>query len=139
MKNGIIKDKFFDLIQLQDATANSLYQIIVDKFVENRIPYKDNLIGFASDGANVMMEAHHSVMSLLKNDVPSLFIMKCICHLCASYACQKLPRFVEDVTLDIYNYFSSSPKRAGEFVESFKKHRSMHVCNHVTKVTKMST
>jgi hypothetical protein len=136
MKNGIIKDKFFDLIQLQDATANSLYQIIVDKFAENRIPYKDNLIGFASDGANVIMGAHHSVISLLKNDVPSLFIMKCICHsfhLCASYACQKLPRFVEDVTRDIYNYFSSSPKRVGEFVEfqifaNVKIHKILHPC-----------
>ncbi|CAH1383553.1 unnamed protein product, partial [Tenebrio molitor] len=83
-----------------------------------------------------MMGAHHSVMSLLKNDVPSLFIMKCICHsfhLCASYACQKQPRFVEDVTRDIYNYFSSSPKRVGEFVEfqifaNVKIHKILHPC-----------
>jgi hypothetical protein len=60
--------------------------------------------------------------------------MKCICHsfhLCASYACQKLPRYIEDLTRDIYNYFGSSPKRISEF-ENFqnfcniKIHKILH-------------
>nr|CAI5861430.1 unnamed protein product [Callosobruchus analis] len=41
-----------------------------------------------------MMGAHNSLKTLLVNDIPDLYTMKCICHslaLCASYASEKLP------------------------------------------------
>jgi len=46
-------DCFLGLISLKNATAETLY----DKafFNLNKIPYKTNLIGFASDGASVMV------------------------------------------------------------------------------------
>lgn len=53
------------------------------------IPYKENLIGLASDGANVMAGQNNSVMTRLKAENKSIFLMKCICHsfnLCANYA-----------------------------------------------------
>jgi hypothetical protein len=31
-------------------------------------------------------------------------------HLCASYACEKLPHDVEKITREVYNYFAHSPK-----------------------------
>lgn len=46
--------------------------------------------------------------------------MKCICHsfhLCASYACEQLPTEIEKFTRDVYNYFSNSPKRIGDYKE----------------------
>lgn len=115
-----VQDSFFTLIELVAADATTLYDHIVNVFRKYNIPYETNMIGFASDGANVMMGSRHSLMTLLKNDVPQLYVMKCICHsfhLCASYACEKLPRFVEDLTRDIHNYFSSSPKRTAELRE----------------------
>lgn len=129
-----VKDDFFMLIKLVEADASSLYRHICEAFTSKQIPYKENLIGFASDGANVMMGEHHSVKALLLKDVPSLFIMKCICHsfhLCASYASEKLPKIVEDLTRDIYNYFGSSPKRTEHFVEfqtfcNVKIHKILH-------------
>ncbi|KAF0748165.1 E3 SUMO-protein ligase KIAA1586-like, partial [Aphis craccivora] len=62
------------------------------------IAYKTNMVGFASDGANTMFGSHHSVKTLLQNDFPHLFVMKCICHslaLCASYASSILPYATE--------------------------------------------
>lgn len=47
---------------------------------QHNIPYKKNLVGFASDGANVMFGANNSVKKLLENDVPDPFVMKCLCH-----------------------------------------------------------
>ncbi|XP_031348207.1 uncharacterized protein LOC116174429 [Photinus pyralis] len=81
-----------------------------------------------------MMGGNHSVMKLLKNDIPNLFVMKCICHsfhLCASKACEKIPRFVEDLTRDVYNYFGSSPKRSAELKQfqmfcNVKMHKILH-------------
>ncbi|KAL1443615.1 hypothetical protein MTO96_045924 [Rhipicephalus appendiculatus] len=109
-----VVDAFFDLIQIKDATAQAMFDHIVKAFGDWNVPYKENMIGFAADGANVMMGSRNSVMTHLRKDIPNLFVMKCICHsfhLCASYACEKLLRAVEDEVRDIYNYFHSSPKR----------------------------
>jgi hypothetical protein len=129
--NYCAKDDFFGLIKLSGTDTIDLYNHIISVFKNNDIPYKNNLIGFASDGGNVQ---HHFLMTQLKKDVPYLFVMKCICHsfhLCASYACFKLPRFVEDLTRDIYNYFSSIPKRISKFTEfqnfcNLKIHKFLH-------------
>ena len=58
------------------------------------------MIGFGADGANSMLGARNSLSTLLKKDMPTLFVMKCICHsfaLCASYACGILSKDVEDL------------------------------------------
>lgn len=91
------------------------------------------MIGFAADGANVMMGVNNSLSTLLKQDIPNLFVMKCICHsfhLCASYDCKKLPRSVEDLARDIHNYFLS-PKQSMAFKEfqefaDVKPHKILH-------------
>lgn len=119
-----ILDAFFHLVPVEDASAGRLYKALVGAFERAGVPYKDNMVGFALDGANVMMGTNHSVMMLLKKDTPNLFILKRLCHsfhLCASYACVKLPRVVEDLLRDVYNYFNASPKRKN----MFKKFQSL--------------
>nr|XP_050051083.1 uncharacterized protein LOC126547226 [Dermacentor andersoni] len=131
--DGGIMDAFFDLVPVSDATASSLYTSLKAVFSAAEIPYDKNLIGFAADGANVMMGAPHSVASLLQAEIPGLFIMKCVCHsfhLCASYACKTLPRGVEDLARDVFNYFLS-PKQTSAFQEfqklaEVKPHKLLH-------------
>lgn len=92
VKNYHIQDCFLGLISLEDANAATLFEHTIYMFIKNNIPYKTNLIGFASDGANVMIGSKNSAVVMLKNEIPNLFVMKCICHsfhLCASYACKK--------------------------------------------------
>ena len=130
-----VQDSFLTLIPLISATATCLHEKIKGLFTEKGIPYKSNMIGFAADGASVMMGEHHSLSMLFKDDIPDLFILKCTCHsfhLCASYACSKLPRSIEDLARDIYNYFQS-PKQSGllkEFQEfaNIKPHKMLHPC-----------
>lgn len=97
--NWSLKDKFLTLIPLSDdATSKNMYEVITEFFIQNEIPLKKNMIGFASDGANSMMGVNNSLKTLLQKDIPNLFIMKCICNslaLCANYACTKLPVKVE--------------------------------------------
>ncbi len=131
-----LENFFLTLIPLKDAIAQALYNNVVNFFTENNISYKENLIGFAADGANSMLGAHHSLSALLKADVPHLCIMKCICRSFALYtsnACLKLPRSVEDLARDIYSYFNCSPKRIGELEEfqvftNVKPHKILHPC-----------
>lgn len=132
--DGNIKDYFLALIPVQDATAATLFNSITEFFSKENIDYKTNMVGFGSDGANVMLGAHNSLASRLKAEIPGIFIMKCICHsfaLCASYACLKLPRGIEDLARNIYNHFQSSPKRMGALEEfqhfvHVKPHKILH-------------
>ena len=69
--------------------VNTLTSTILSLFETKSIPV-DNMIGYASDTTNVMFGEHHSVVSLLKEHLPNLFVMKCLCHsahLCALHAC----------------------------------------------------
>ncbi|CAG9793241.1 unnamed protein product [Diatraea saccharalis] len=89
--NYEVGDKFLTVIPITNGSAKVLYQKTVEYFNEKEIPYKKNLLGFASDSANVMFGGNNSMITHLKNDIPNLFTMKCICHsfaLCASHACE---------------------------------------------------
>ncbi|KAL3231300.1 hypothetical protein MRX96_023346 [Rhipicephalus microplus] len=131
--NGDVVDAFLDLVPVSDGTAKSIFSSLKAVFTSTEIPYERNLIGFAADGANVIMGAHHSVASMLQAQIPGIFILKCICHsfhLCASYACRTLPRGVEDLARDVYNYFLS-PKQTSAYQEvhrlaEVKPHKLLH-------------
>lgn len=119
-----ILDAFFHRVPVEDASAGGLYKALIGMFERAGVPYRDNMVGFALDGASVMMGTNYSLMMLFKKNTPNLFILKRLCHsfyLHASYACVKLPRVVEDLLRDEYNYFNASPKRR----DMFKKFHSL--------------
>lgn len=132
--NEKVQDHFLTLIPLEDATSLNIYNKIVDFFKTNQIDYVNNLIGFAADGANAMMGRLNSVRSLLLRDIPNLFVQMCICHsfaLCASYATNKIPSNVEELTREIYKYFQYSFKKTSEFLKfqefaNLKPHKLLH-------------
>lgn len=132
----IIKDEFGSLSEISNATAQSVFDAIMKFFKDNDIPYKNNLIGFGSDGAKVMFGSKHSVKTLLEKEIPGLFVLKCVCHsmaLCASYAAEKIPNSVEDMVRDIYTYMKMSFKRQTEYKEfqvfvETKPHKILQVC-----------
>ncbi|KAL4704260.1 hypothetical protein ACJJTC_016278 [Scirpophaga incertulas] len=110
-----IGDVCVSFMPLEEATSEKLYEHVKKDFSDNNIPM-DNMIGFASDGANAMMGQHNSLSSRLVAANPNLFILNCVCHsfhLCASYSCLKLSREPETLIRDIYNCFSNSRKRTG--------------------------
>lgn len=91
----------------------------MESFSMFNIP-ESNIIGFGSDGCNVMLGASNSVSSRLNDKYPGIFVLKCVCHsahLCASEVCKQLPRHCEDFARNIFNYLKSSSKRLAEFVQ----------------------
>lgn len=109
-----VKDRFLALLPVDVVTAENLYKVVTSFLQDNNIPWKKNLIGYASDGANNVSGAWNSLSSRLKEDVPHLFQQKCICHswaTCASEACKKLSMGSEGLVRDIYSYFKLSYKR----------------------------
>ena len=116
-KENKIKSQFFKLLEVAAGDATTLVSCITSLFEKEKIPL-DNMIGYAPDTTNVMFGQHHSVVSLLKDRLPNLMVMKCLCHtahLCSSHACEKLPRAIETLIRDIYSHFNHSAKRLAEY------------------------
>lgn len=81
-----VEDNFLCLIPIVDGSASALHEKCKQYFDNQSIPYKQNMIGFAADGANTMFGQHHSLSTLFATEIPHLFLMKCICHSFHLYA-----------------------------------------------------
>lgn len=116
-----LRSSFLDLIEVHSSTAQGIFAAIKQCFSFKNIPMQ-NIIAFCSD-TNVMMGSKQSVATLLKAEVPNVIIVKCSCHLIhltASYACLRLPKYIEDLCRNIYSHFSLSSKRQ-DALKEFQK------------------
>lgn len=121
---GRIESKFWNLHEIfsaddpsavnEGATAENIYNKLTKSFTELEVPLK-NIVGFGSDGCNVMMGRENSVASRFREECPGIIILKCTCHsahLCASAACQKLPNRCEQLARNIFGFIHNSSKRS---------------------------
>ena len=93
-----VSTRFFSLIDIPRADAATLYDSFRQELEQDEVPLR-NIVGYASDGASVMMGCNNSFRTRLESVNPNIFVMKCICHsahLAASNACTKLPRQAEE-------------------------------------------
>lgn len=58
---------------LRGSTAEDLYRLLIKSFADFHIP-DENIIGFASDGANVMLGHHNSVGSRFREHFPGTLL-----------------------------------------------------------------
>ena len=108
-----IVDALLDTIEVENGTAQHLYQAVKSLLKKRGISF-ENIVGFGSDNCPTMMGERSGFKKLLKDDIPSVFIMGCICHsmaLCASHAVNVLPSYLETFLKDVSSYFSRSSKR----------------------------
>ena len=111
--------KLLPLVETATGTAEGLFYAITHEFEECELNF-EKLIGFSADTTNVMFGENNSVASHIQAANPNVVTVKCVCHstaLAVSSACKVLPRQIEDLVQDIYNYFSQSSKRKKEFAE----------------------
>ena len=90
-------DRFLDLLEVPDGTAETLFQSVKSFLDENKIPY-ENVVGFGADNASTNMGEHEGIQTKLKRICPHLMVQGCVshsAHLCASRSCEKLPNTVE--------------------------------------------
>ena len=133
---GIVRCVFFTLENIERATAEQIFQLIDKHFQQGGSLSYDNLVGLGTDGANVMLGRHNSVMSRLVTQQPHLVAIHCNCHIAALIAnasCKVLPGELEDLTTDVWYYFQKSQKRLREFeqFQSFvevKPHKLLKSC-----------
>lgn len=107
---------FLGLVELEAGDAKSIAKAIVE-FLEKCNLKKENLQGIGTDNASMMTGVHNGVHKILKEEcaLPNLVLIRCVCHslqLAVSAASKEtIPRCVEYLIRETYNWFSISPKR----------------------------
>ena len=87
-----------------------------EEFQSRDIPWS-NCIAFGSDNASVMTGNKKGVIAFIERKQPSIYLSGCplhLVHIAAKKAAGCLPP-VDDVLVDIYDYFNKSDKRKSEF------------------------
>ena len=127
--------RFLDAPVCNIATGESLFNALAGALETRQIQW-ENLIGFASDSASVMVGKRNSVLSRVLLKQPRVFSMGCVCHLaalCAAAGLKKLPISIDDLLIDIYYHFKHSSKRCEEFsviVEEFDGLGPVRILKH---------
>ncbi|CAH1379215.1 unnamed protein product, partial [Tenebrio molitor] len=122
--NFKIKTQLLDLeaIGADEGTARGLYNLLKACFLDFKINTQQ-IIGFCSDNASVMVGVKESVKAHLLSENPALIGNSCICHtvhLIAVDAAKMIPESVENLLQQLSSYFSRSPKRQS-ILEEFQQ------------------
>ena len=121
--------------EVTEATAAKLYSDFMN-FISSVGLKIENMIGLGTDGASNLRGKNHSLFTLLKEKVPHLRLIKCVCHslnLCACKANEELPSYLEYMLRESRNWFSHSPLREYNLYQELFK-----LINHGTQPPKVS-
>lgn len=111
-----IVSTFLGLVEIESSTAIAMLQAIKELLTELKLSPK-NLIGVGVDNASVNTGATGGLCELLKREfaLRHLVMVRCVCHsvqLAVSCATRDtLPRNIEYLVKETYNWFSHSSKR----------------------------
>lgn len=111
-----IVSTFLGLVELEGGDAKSIARAVV-AFLEKCCLKKEKLLGIGTDNASVMTGINNGVHKVLKEEygLKYLVLIRCVCHslqLAVSHASNDtIPRSVEYLVRETYNWFSVSPKR----------------------------
>ena len=101
---------FLGIIALESGTAEGIFNAVVQFLDTNKLQV-EKCIGLATDGCNVMCGRNNSVITKFQAVCPRVVHIRCICHsiqLCSSYALKTLPRNIEFMVAETYNWFCHS-------------------------------
>ena len=106
-------DEALPLIACGKWKADGLFESLRAALEEDGISW-DRVLGYASDGENLMQGQNNSFLTQMKEVVPDIFVLKCFCHsfhLVAEHACASLSKSAEQLIHNVYNFFKNVPNR----------------------------
>lgn len=114
---------FLHLAPLQECDASGIVDALKTSLHAYRLDLQ-NMIGIGTDNASVMVGINNGVYKQLKEEVPSLVHIRCVCHsvqLAVSHASSAtLPRNLEFLVSETYNWFARSSTRQVAYKDLFK-------------------
>jgi len=122
LKQKQVVSTYLSLEILVKCDAESIAQSV--KSVLQRFGLSiQRLRGLGTDNASVMVGINNGVFQLLKRENPNIVLIPCICHslqLAVTEASKdQLPRVIEYIIQETYNWFSRSSQRQAAYKEVF--------------------
>jgi len=122
-KQGKIIASFLALTKLETCNAEGIVNALKKTLEKMRLDLK-NLLAIGTDNASVMIGINNGVYATLKAEVPSLILIRCLCHslqLAVSHAMtDTLPRNLEFLIHETYNWFSKSSMRQIKYTQLYE-------------------
>lgn len=104
------------------TTADNLYEDFTN-FLSKVGLNLMKLVGIGTDGASSLCGTKNSLYTKLKQKIPNLILIKCVCHslhLCSMKAMTSIPACVEFVIKETHNWFARSAIRWHQYEEIYK-------------------
>ena len=70
--------RLYRLIPVEDGNAQGLVNCLQDSLEKDELTW-EQVLGYASDGENLMQVQRNSVLTRMKSAAPELFLLKCYC------------------------------------------------------------
>ncbi|KAG0418668.1 hypothetical protein HPB47_004671 [Ixodes persulcatus] len=122
-KAGKVVSTFLSLVELTDSKAQSIVDAVKMCLAQFGIDLQ-RMVGIGTDNASVMIGVNNGVYQKLKADVPNLLLVRCVCHslnlAVSSAVAEALPRNLEFLVSEIYNWFSRSPSRQQSYRDLYR-------------------
>ena len=116
---GEVRTRFLDMPVVNIGTADNLFRALKSSLEKHGLSF-EKAVAFMSDTTNVMKGARSGVQKLIKNEIPALYDVGCICHLAdltVKAGLKALPVNIDQLFIDIFYYFHYSSKRKQQFVD----------------------
>lgn len=118
-----IVSTYLDLAELDECNTEGIVSAI--KKTLKRFDLRlENLMGIGTDNASVMVGVNNGVYVKLKEELPHLILVRCLCHslqLAVSAAAKEfLPKNLEFLIRETYDWFSRSSSRQSLYKELYK-------------------
>lgn len=102
------------LVPLENGEALTIVNGLLNELQQWKLNI-DNLVGIGTDNASVMTGKHKGVYAELKRRIPSIVLIRCVCHsvqLSINWAYERsFPDTLEFLIYETYNWFSKSSSR----------------------------
>jgi len=115
---GKIMSTYLSLVEMEACDADAITEAVCKTIEEKGLNIK-KMVGLGSDNASVMVGINNGVYKNLKEKVPSLIHIPCVCHslqlAVSAAASTALPRNIEYLIKETYNWFSHSTLRQAQY------------------------
>ena len=112
-RRGQMVTGFLGIVHVTSCTGLALEIALKDYLKSVRLELK-KLHAIGTDGAPNMCGAFNSLYSHLKQELPNLVLLKCICHSiskCAEWAFKVMPDSITFILAGSHDYFAHSSKK----------------------------
>ena len=116
---GNVCSRFLDMPVVNIGTAQNIFRALKASLEKHGLSFT-KAVAFMSDTASVVKGCRSGVQKLIKNEIPHLYDVGCICHiadLAIKAGVSSLPVDIDQLFVDIFYYFFHSSKRSQLFAD----------------------